>query len=238
MARCHINTRHVCSVADISSEVMIIIIISGVTIIVAICIVTIIIRCRCMNRGQAAQENYPHFDANSIPPNYGHTSSKAHQRSSWACTFKGGQQMNTHIWETPLPEPQEGEYTLPASMKKQLYPNNARTGEGQAPPSNMSHSQMPHDLESDYTLPSNMRQTSQQGGQASAQPHYTMPVNMKQQHNPITTSATSDYTIPVLPHPVPDTPDSESEYTMPTGMNVRKNQESNVANESSLRRIL
>ena len=103
---------------------MIIIIIVGVTIIVAICIVTIIIRCRCMNRAQSAQEQYPHFDANSIPPNYGHTSSKAHQGSSWACTVKGGQQMNTHIWETPLPEPQDGEYTLPTSMKKQLYPNN------------------------------------------------------------------------------------------------------------------
>ena len=96
---------------------MIIIIIVGVTIIIAICIVTIIIRCRCMNSSQSAQENYPHFDENSIPPNYGYASSKAHQKSSWACTFKGGQQENTHIWETPLPEPHEEEYTLPASIK-------------------------------------------------------------------------------------------------------------------------
>ena len=166
---------------------MIIIIIVGVTIIVAICIVTIIIRCRCMNRAQSAQEYHQRFETNSIPPNYGHASSKAHQGSSWACTFKGGQQINTHIWETPLPEPQEGEYTLPASMKKQLYPNNTGSiQETKTLPSNVSHSQMPHD--SDYTLPSNMRQTSQQGGQASAQPQYTMPVKMKQQQNPMTTS--------------------------------------------------
>ena len=216
---------------------MMIIIIVGVTIIVAICIVTIIIKCRCMNRAQSTQENYPHFDGNSFPPNYGYTSSKAHQKTSWACTFKGGQQMNTHIWETPLPEPQEGEYILPASMKKQLYPNNAGSvQEGQTLPSNVSHSQMPHDSESDYTLPSNMRQTAQPGGQASAQPHYTMPVKMKPQQHPIT--STSDYTVPVLPQEVPDTPDSESEYTMPTGMNVPNKQETTNKIESSLRKIL
>ena len=192
-----------------------------------------------MNRAQPTQENYPHFDANSIPPNYGYTSSKALQRSSWACTFKGGQQMNTHIWETPLPEPQDGEYTLPTSMKKQLYPTKTQSGqEGQTLPSNVSRSQMPGDSESDYTLPSNMRQTSQQGGQASAQPHYTMPVKMKQQQNSMTTSPTSDYTIPVLPQPVPDTPDSESEYTMPTSMNAPNKQIGHREKESSLQRIL
>ena len=191
-----------------------------------------------MNRAQSAHEHYPHFDANSIPPNYGHTSSKAHQSSSWACTFKGGQQMNAHIWETPLPEPQEGEYTLPASMKKQLYPNNAGSGqEGHTLPSNVSNSHMPHDSAPGYTLPSNVRLTSQQVGQASVQPQYTMPVKMKQQQNPMTT-ATSDYTIPVLPQPVPDTPDSESEYTMPTGMKVIDKQEIDGDKRSSLREIL
>ena len=192
-----------------------------------------------MNRAQPAHENYPHFDANTIPPNYGYTSSKTHQGSSWACTFKAGQQMNTHIWETPLPEPHEGEYTLPASMKKQLYPNKAvSVQEEQTLPSNLSHSQMPHDSGSDYTLPSNMRQTLQLGGQASAQPHYTMPVKMKQQENPMITATTSDYTIPVLPHPVPDTPDSESEYTMPTNMNVPDKPERHRDKRSSLREIL
>ncbi len=224
--------------SDISKEVMIIIIVAGVTIIIAICMVTIIIRCCCNKRPRLEQDNHPHFDTSSIPPNYGYASSKAHQRSSWACTFKGGQQVNTHIWETPLPEPHEGEYTLPASMKKQLYPNNAGSVQGgQTLPSKMSHSQMPHDSESDYTLPSNMRQSSQQEGQTSAQPHYTMPVKMKQQQNPMTTSTNSDYTIPVLPHPVPDTPDSESEYTMPTSVHTpeRKGRDEK---ELSLQRIL
>ena len=97
---------------------------------------------------------------------------------------------------------------------------------------------MPHDSESDYTLPSNMRQTTQQGRQASAQPHYTMPVKMKQQQNPMATSTTSDYTIPVQPEPVPDTPDSASEYTMPTSVNVPDKQVRNKEKESSLQRIL
>ena len=215
---------------------MIIIIIVGVTIIVAICIVTIIIRCRCTNRAQASQENDPHFDANSLPPNYGYTSSKVHQGSSWACTFKGGQQMNTHIWEAPLPEPHEGEYTLPASMKKQLYPSNAGSVQGQTFPSNVSHSQMPHD--SDYTLPSNMRQISQQRGQVSLQPQDTMPVTIKQHQSPVTTSTTSDYMIPVLPRPMPDTPDSEFEYTVPTKMNISERQGIDEGKRSSLREIL
>ena len=207
--------------------------------IVAICMVTIIIRCRCMNRAHSPQETYPHFDANSIPPNYGYTSSKAHEDSSWACTFKGGQQMNTHIWETPLPEPHEGEYTLPVNMKKQLYPKNPGSVQGgQGHPSNVSHSHMLHDSATGFTLPSSMKEISQQGGQASAQPHYTMHVKMKQQQNPMTSSTNSDYIIPVLPQPVPDTPDSESEYTVPTNTNVPGKQEMSEYKRSSLREIL
>ena len=218
---------------------MLIIIIAGVTMILAICIVTVIIRCKC-GAHKRSQESYPHFDAASIPPNYDYASSSAHQRSSWACTFKGGQQqqVNTHIWETPLPEPNEGEYTLPASMKKQLYPQTAENAQGgRTLPSKMSYTQQtPCESESDYTLPSNMRQTSQHG--ISSQPHYTMPVKMKQQQNTMSTSSNSDYTIPVLPHPVPDTPDSESEYTMPTGVGIPEAQERSTERESSLRRIL
>ena len=217
---------------------IVLVIIAGCVILILVCIIAVVIRCYCKNRS-THKDSYPHFDATSIPPNYGYASSKAHQRSSWACTFKGGQQVNTHIWETPLPEPHEGEYTLPASMKKQLYPSNAGSVQGgQTLPSKMSHSQMPHDSESDYTLPSNMRQSSQQEGQTSAQPHYTMPVKMKQQQNPMTTSTNSDYTIPVLPHPVPDTPDSESEYTMPTSVRAPERKSRDEEKELSLQRIL
>ena len=190
---------------------IILVIIAGCAILVLVCIIAIIIRCYCNRNSPQPTDTYPHFDAASIPPNYGYTSSQAHQKSSWACTFKGGQQqqVNTHIWETPLPEPNEGEYTLPASMKKQLYANAGRNMQGgQTLPPQMTTSRVSHVTESDYTMPSSM-QTMSAG-------HCTMPTNMKQENVMITSSTNSDYTIPVLPHPIPDSPDSESEYTMPT----------------------
>ena len=105
---------------------MIIILIAAMAVLIAICIITVTIRCKCRNR-QTPQQSHPHFQTSTIPPNYGYTSSKADERSSWVGTFRPGQQVNTHIWETPLPEPSEGEYTLPASMKQQFY-----RGEGNA----------------------------------------------------------------------------------------------------------
>ena len=115
---CKVPTDMFYFVSDIPIE-MFIIVTTGIVIIIAVIIVTIVIKCTC-NNNRTPQESFPHFDANTIPPNYGYTASKAHQKSSWACTFKGGQQVNTHIWEAPLPEPQHGEYTLPEIMKKQL----------------------------------------------------------------------------------------------------------------------
>ena len=166
-----------------------------------------------MHKEQSPNENNPHFDANSIPPNYGYTSSQAHQSSSWACTFKGGQQVNTHIWETPLPEPQDGEYTLPASMKKQLYP------------SSYGHEQDDVPLASQSTNPLAARNVPSIA-QTCAQPEYTMPIKMKPKQDTMADASASDYTIPVLPQPVPDTPDSESEYTVPTVNKNERQQES------------
>ena len=107
-----------CFVSDIPIE-MFIIITAGIVIIIAIMIITIVVKGTC-NNNRTPHESCPHLDANSIPPNYSYTSSKADDRSSVACTFKGGQQMNTYILETPLPEPHEREYTLATSIKKQL----------------------------------------------------------------------------------------------------------------------
>ena len=237
---------------------MFIIITAGIVIIIAVIIITIVIKCTCSNN-RTPQESYPHFDANSIPPNYGYSSSNAHQSSSWACTFKGGQQMNTHIWETPLPEPQDGEYTLPASMKKQLgvgdqptaMEQNHPTRESirigispsqshQAIPLSVNHTQSPVDsntIQAQYTMPVKSMPNQHQADPAlgTLESEYTMPVEMKQT-TPCT--ATSDYTIPVLPQAVPDTPDSESEYTMPTGMNAREQKQNFRSGRSSLRKIL
>ena len=245
-----------CFVADIPME-MFIIITAGIVIIIAVIIITIIIKCTC-NKNRTTQEHYPHFDANSVPPNYGYTSSKAHQRSSWACAFKGGQQMNTHIWETPLPEPHEGEYILPAGMTQQMgigsqaeqnQLGNERVGTGgtsrrfhpHLPPNlNQSQTPVPMDIQVKYTMPEQHMPTQLQGDpiMASTESEYTMPVKIKTQANPVTDSTTYDYTIPVLPQPVPDKPDSESEYTVPTVMDVPDKQYKDVAKESSLREIL
>ena len=234
---------------------MFIIITIGIIIIIAIIIITIVIKCACNNNNRTPQESYPHFDANSIPPNYGYTSSKAHQGSSWACTFKGGEQVNTHIWETPLPEPHEGEYTLPASMKKQLGMGDQT---GQKQPASVSagidwathHPELrlnvkPSDnivetTQAQYTMPEKLRSVQQQCAPVLtlSESEYTMPVKMKERSNPTASSMTSDYTIPVLPQPVPDTPDSESEYTKPICLNVSHQKEPPVNMRSSLQQFL
>ena len=50
----------------------------------------------------------------------GYATTKPHTRSSWTCTYKAGRQhqAETHIWETPLPEPSTDEYTLPTNMRQ------------------------------------------------------------------------------------------------------------------------
>ena len=237
-------------IADIPIE-MFIVITAGIVIIIAVIIVTVVIKCTC-NNNRTPQENYPHFDANSCPPNYGYTSSEAHQRSSWACTFKGGQQANTHIWETTLPEPQEGEYTLPASMKKKQLGINDQTKHNQLagtggtfhchpevplnvnPPQN----QFETNIQAQYTMPVKLLQDREDVDplRTNVESEYTMPIKMKEQTS--TLPATSDYTIPVLPQPVPDSPDSESEYTIPTGIKA-SDQNHRIGNgRSSLQRIL
>ena len=139
--------------------------------------------------------------------------------------------MNTHIWETPLPEPQEGEYTLPASMKRQQgmtfqsgqqQPDSDGAEIGTTShhfhpemPLNVHQSQNPGEtnMQVQYTMPVKLKSDQHQVDPTMTHDEYeyTIPVKMKEQTNPVPASTTSDYTIPVLPQPVPDTPDSESE---------------------------
>ena len=160
--------------------------------------------------------------------------------------------MNTHIWETPLPEPQDGEYTLPASMKKQLgragptgrnQPDSEGTGICPAShrlPLDVNWSQNPvkTNFQAQCTMPVKCGPVQEQVNTTVTHDdaEYTMPVKMSEQTNPAT--ATSDYTIPVLPQPVPDTPDSESEYTMPTAMDVPDQKQHIADGRSSLQEIL
>ena len=220
------------SVVDIPPQMMILLIIVGIVLIVLICSVTIIVKCCCIHK-PSAHETQPHFDTNSIPPNYGYTSSQAHQSSSWACTFKGGQQVNTHIWETPLPEPQDGEYTLPASMKKELYPNKEVCAQEDL--MHPIHQTPVGDSNVQFTAPPLPVQSWLD--RTTTQPEYTMPIKTNHGAN-VTNPSNSDYTIPVLPQPVPDTPDSESEYTMPTGLGASDKHNRAEENESSMMRVL
>ena len=249
----------ICFISDIPIEMFIIITV-GIVIIIAVIIITIVIKCTC-NDNRTPQEGYPHFDANSIPPNHGYTSSKAHQTSSLACTFKGGQQMNTDIWETPLPEPQEGEYTLPVSTKKQsgmadqamstmhnqVLIDSSGTVRATHHPClehtlNLHHPQKADDgrFQAHVTKPVHVGPTQKQDDPVvtASESEYTLPVKTNEPINSMPPSATSDYTIPVLPHPVPDTPDSESEYIAPKCLNAPDQKQNKSNGRSSLQRIL
>ena len=160
--------------------------------------------------------------------------------------------MNTHIWETPLPKPHEGEYTLPASMKKQVTMG-GQTEQSQPAsegatfhncnpgmPLNVNQTQLPVETntQAQYTMPLKCRPAQQQAPPmlTSVESDYTMPAKMKEPSN--ITTASSDYTIPVLPQPVPDTPDSESEYKMPTRAASPKGKQTISEGQSSLQMIL
>ena len=236
---------------------MFIIITTGIVIIIAVIIVTIVIKCTC-NNNTTPQESFPQFDANTIPPNYGYTASKAHQKSSWACTSKGGQYANTHIWETPLPDPHDGEYTLSESMNKQLdvggQPDQNQlvcesSGIGATShhflpemPLNVNQSQtrVKANIQAQQTMPVKLRPDQLQANSmiTSAESEYTMPVKINEQRNPIHETATSDYTISVLPQPMPNTPDSESEYTVQRNKNNSGLKEIYSNGRSSLQKIL
>ena len=89
---------------------VILLIIVATVVIIAICAATVVIQYACKNTQQQL-----YIDGNTIvPPNYGYTATQAG-------TFNRG---NTHIWETPLPEPQDGGYTHPASTAKPLSESN------------------------------------------------------------------------------------------------------------------
>ena len=203
-----------CYVLDIPTE-MFIIITAGIVIIIAVIIITIVIKCTC-NNNRTQQESYPHSDANSIPPNYGYTSSKTHQRSSWACTFKGGQQANTHIWETPLPGPHGGEYTLSASMKKQLATDGQPMNTNQNQPANENSGTGGTSRHCHSVMPLNMNQTPVE---TRIQAQYTMPVKstLSQSHDdPVVAPDESEYTMPVKSeHTNPKADTANSDNTSP-----------------------
>ena len=69
---------------------------------------------------QADLSNQAIYNQSTVSSSGGYATTKPHTRSSWTCTYKAGHQhqVDTHIWETPLPEPSTDEYTLPTSMRQ------------------------------------------------------------------------------------------------------------------------
>ena len=81
------------------------------------CIVALLVRRKCQ---QADLNNQAIYNQSTVSSSGGYATTKPHTRSSWTCTYKAGRQrqVDTHIWETPLPEPSAGEYTLPTNMRQ------------------------------------------------------------------------------------------------------------------------
>ena len=120
------------------------------------CIVALLVRRKCQ---QADLNNQAIYNQSTVSSSGGYATTKPHTRSSWTCTYKAGHphQVDTHIWETPLPEPSTDEYTLPTNMRH----NNK-------PISNAMLDSM------EYTVP--ISSATAQCGHSSAQAEYTQPV--------------------------------------------------------------
>ena len=105
---------------------------------------------------------------------------------------------------------------------------------------NQSQTRVKANIQAQHTMPVKLKPAQLQANSVitSAESEYTMPVKINEQTNPIHETATSDYTIPTLPQPVPDTPDSESQNTMPRNKNISDLKEIHSNGRSSLQKIL
>ena len=77
-------------------------------ILVLLCVGTIALCVRCKLKAQHDANNQQAlYNQSTVSSSGGYATAKPHTRSSWACTYKAGQQCqaDTHIWETPLPQP-------------------------------------------------------------------------------------------------------------------------------------
>ena len=90
---------------------------AGIILLFIVCIVALLVRRKCQ---QADLNNQAIYNQSTVSSSGGYATAKPHTRSSWTCTYKAGRQHqgDTHIWETPLPEPSADEYTLPTNMRQ------------------------------------------------------------------------------------------------------------------------
>ena len=90
---------------------------AGILVLLFVCIIALCVRWKL--KGQHDVSNQAIYNQSTVSSSGGYATTKPHTRSSWTCTYKAGRQHqgDTHIWETPLPEPSADEYTLPTSMR-------------------------------------------------------------------------------------------------------------------------
>ena len=103
-------------ISDIPIEILITVGV-GIVLLFAVCIVALLVRRKCQ---QADLNNQAIYNQSTVSSSGGYATTKPHTRSSWTCTYKAGhqRQVDTHIWETLLPEPSTDEYTLPTNMRQ------------------------------------------------------------------------------------------------------------------------
>ena len=144
-------------VSDVPIEILITVG-AGIVLLFTVCIVALLVRHKCQ---QADLNNQAIYNQSTVSSSGGYATTKPHTRSSWTCTYKAGhhQQVNTHIWETPLPEPSADEYTLSTSMR----PSHDNTPIPAALLDSM-----------EYTVP--ISSASAQGDNSPPQAEYTKPV--------------------------------------------------------------
>ena len=102
--------------ADIPLEI-ILTVAAGILVLLFVCIIALCVRWKL--KGQHDVSNQAIYNQSTVSSSGGYATTKPHTRSSWTCTYKAGHQHqgDTHIWETPLPEPAADEYTLPTNMR-------------------------------------------------------------------------------------------------------------------------
>ena len=107
--------------ADVPLEI-ILTVAAGILVLLFVCIIALCVRWKL--KGQHDVSNQAIYNQSTVSSSGGYATTKPHTRSSWTCTYKAGRQHqgDTHIWETPLPEPSADEYTLPTNMR-QTYGN-------------------------------------------------------------------------------------------------------------------
>ena len=85
---------------------LIITVAAGILVLLCVCIIAMCVRNKMKDQHDVNNQQAL-YNQSTESCSGGYATAKPHTLSSWACTYKAGQQRqaDTHIWETPLPQP-------------------------------------------------------------------------------------------------------------------------------------